>query len=104
MIHFNNITRQHGSQVLFRNASFQILANARTGLVGPNGAGKTTIFRLITGEEQPDKGEVSRPGQIVIGYFSQDIGEMSGRQLVGLLRLAVGRQSQDLYFALHVSI
>ncbi len=78
MIHVNNITRQHGPQILFRDASFQILPNTRTGLVGPNGAGKTTIFRLITGEEQPDKGEVSRPGSTVIGYFSQEIGEMSG--------------------------
>ncbi|MBU0674759.1 MAG: ATP-binding cassette domain-containing protein [Proteobacteria bacterium] len=79
MIHINNVTRQHGSQILFREASFQILANSRTGLVGANGAGKTTIFRLITGEEQPDKGSVSRPGQVVIGYFSQEVGEMSGR-------------------------
>ncbi|MEN8135055.1 MAG: ABC-F family ATP-binding cassette domain-containing protein [Thermodesulfobacteriota bacterium] len=91
MIHFNNITRQHGSQVLFRDASFQILANARTGLVGPNGAGKTTIFRLITGEEQPDKGEVSRPGQIVIGYFSQEIGEMSGRTALAEVMAASAR-------------
>ncbi|MCK4840132.1 MAG: ABC-F family ATP-binding cassette domain-containing protein, partial [Desulfobulbaceae bacterium] len=91
MIHFNNITRQHGSQVLFRDASFQILANARTGLVGPNGSGKTTIFRLITGEEQPDKGEVSRPGQIVIGYFSQEVGEMCGRSALAEVMAASAR-------------
>ncbi len=79
MIHFNNITRQHGPQILFRDASFQILPNTRTGLVGPNGAGKTTVFRLLTGEEQPDQGEVSRPGSLVLGNFSQEVGEMSGR-------------------------
>ena len=56
MVHLSNITRQHGSQILFRDASFQILAKSRTGLVGPNGAGKTTIFRIITGEEEPDGG------------------------------------------------
>ncbi len=59
MIHLTNITKQHGSQILFQNASLQILPGTRTGLVGPNGAGKTTIFRLITGEEEPDSGEIS---------------------------------------------
>ncbi|MGE4490852.1 MAG: ABC-F family ATP-binding cassette domain-containing protein [Syntrophotalea sp.] len=79
MIHLTNITRQHGSQILFDGASFQIPAATRTGLVGPNGAGKTSIFRLITGEEMPDRGEISCAKKAVIGYFSQDVGEMSGR-------------------------
>ena len=91
MIHLNNITRQHGTRVLFRDASFQILPNTRSGLVGPNGAGKTTIFRLITGEEQPDQGEVSRPGSTVIGYFSQEIGEMSGRSALAEVMAASAR-------------
>ncbi|MDR3631407.1 MAG: ATP-binding cassette domain-containing protein, partial [Desulfocapsaceae bacterium] len=46
MIHLTNICKQHGSRILFQNASLQILPETRTGLVGPNGAGKTTIFRL----------------------------------------------------------
>ncbi|MFH1156432.1 MAG: ABC-F family ATP-binding cassette domain-containing protein [Pseudomonadota bacterium] len=79
MIHLTNITKQHGSQVLFKNASMQILPGSRYGLVGPNGAGKTTIFRLITGEEFPDTGEITFSKKIKIGYFSQDVGEMSGR-------------------------
>jgi len=79
MIHLSNITRQHGSQVLFRDASFQILPGSRTGLVGPNGAGKTTIFRIITGEEEPDGGEITCAKRTTIGYFSQDVGDMSGR-------------------------
>src|SRR5512137_2463968 len=78
MIHLSNITRQHGSQVLFKDASFQILPGSRTGLVGPNGAGKTTIFRLITGEEEPDSGEIVCAKKTTIGYFSQDVGEMAG--------------------------
>ncbi|NLB05600.1 MAG: ATP-binding cassette domain-containing protein, partial [Desulfobulbaceae bacterium] len=45
MIHLTNISKQHGSRVLFHNASMQILPATRTGLVGPNGAGKTTVFR-----------------------------------------------------------
>jgi ATP-binding cassette, subfamily F, member 3 len=79
MIQLVDISRQHGSQILFQNASFQILPETRTGLVGPNGAGKTTIFRLITGEEHPDGGEIVVPKKTVIGYFSQDVGEMAGR-------------------------
>ena len=79
MIHLSNITRQHGSQVLFRDASFQILPGTHTGLVGPNGAGKTTIFRIITGEEEVDAGEITRARNTTIGYFSQDVGDMAGR-------------------------
>ncbi len=79
MIHLSNITRQHGTQLLFRDASFQILPGSRTGLVGPNGAGKTTIFRIITGEEEVDSGDITCAKRTTIGYFSQDVGEMSGR-------------------------
>jgi ATP-binding cassette, subfamily F, member 3 len=79
MVHLSNITRQHGSQVLFRDASFQILPGTHTGLVGPNGAGKTTIFRIITGEEEVDAGDITRARKTTIGYFSQDVGDMAGR-------------------------
>ncbi len=79
MIHLTNITKQHGNRVLFKNASFQILPGSRAGLVGPNGAGKSTIFRLITGEEALDSGDISCGKKTVIGYFSQDVGDMSGR-------------------------
>ena len=79
MIHLTNISKQHGSQILFTNASLQILPGVRTGLVGPNGAGKSTIFRLITGEEEVDRGDISCSKKTVIGYFSQEVGEMAGR-------------------------
>ena len=79
MIHLSNISKQHGSQILFRDAGFQILPGSRNGLVGPNGAGKTTIFRIITGEEEVDSGEITCAKKTTIGYFSQDVGEMAGR-------------------------
>jgi ATP-binding cassette subfamily F protein 3 len=79
MIHFSGISKQYGPQILFRDAGFQILPGSRSGLVGPNGAGKTTIFRLIMGEEEFDSGEITKARNVVCGYFSQDVGAMSGR-------------------------
>ncbi len=90
MIHLTNIQKQHGSQILLQNASLQILPATHTGLVGPNGAGKTTIFRLITGEEEPDKGEISCSKKTVIGYFSQDVGDMAGRTVLAEVMSAAG--------------
>jgi ATP-binding cassette, subfamily F, member 3 len=90
MIHLTNIYMQHGRQVLFQNASLQILPGTKTGLVGPNGTGKTTIFRLITGEEEADKGDISCSKKTVIGYFSQDVGEMAGRSVIAEVMSAAG--------------
>lgn len=90
MIHITNISKQHGSQIIFRNASLQILPGTRTGLVGANGAGKTTIFRLITGEEEPDAGDISCAKRTTIGYFSQDVGDMSGQSALAEVMSAAG--------------
>jgi ATP-binding cassette subfamily F protein 3 len=90
MIHLTNITKQHGDRILFKNASLQITTGSRIGLVGPNGAGKTTIFRLITGKEAADSGDISCRKKINIGYFSQDVGEMSGRSALEEVMSASG--------------
>src|ERR671920_2407830 len=82
MISFSHISKQYGRQVLFVDASFQLNPGEKVGLVGPNGSGKTTLFRMITGEEQADEGEVSVPRKLTIGYFRQDIEEMSGRSVL----------------------
>src|SRR6201996_7042573 len=79
MIRLDNISKQQGHQILFIVASAALQKGEKVGLVGPNGAGKTTLFRMITGEEQPDEGQVSVDRGVSIGYFSQDVGEMSGR-------------------------
>jgi len=91
MIHLTNITRQHGARVLFKDASFQILPGSRSGLVGPNGAGKSTIFRLITGEEDLDGGDISCSKKTVIGYFSQEVGDMAGRSALAEVMAASAR-------------
>src|SRR4051812_23219434 len=82
MISFSKVSKQYGRQVLFVDASFQLNPNEKVGLVGPNGSGKTTLFRMITGEEQPDEGDVSVPKKLTIGYFRQDVEEMSGRSVL----------------------
>ena len=82
MIRLDNITKQNGHQLVFIEASAALNRGEKIGLVGPNGAGKTTLFRLIVGRVQPDEGQVSTDRGITIGYFSQDVGEMSGRSAV----------------------
>src|SRR5438093_9897935 len=82
MISFSHINKQYGRQVLFVDASFQLNPGEKVGLVGPNGAGKTTLFRMIAGEETPDEGDLSVPKKLTIGYFRQDVEEMSGRSVL----------------------
>ena len=82
MIRLDSVSKQHGQQILFLEASMGVFKGERVGLVGPNGSGKSTIFRMIVGEEPPDSGQVAVDRGIVIGYFSQDVGEMAGRTVV----------------------
>src|SRR5215208_520095 len=82
MIRLDNIGKQNGRQILFIEASAALQRGEKIGLVGPNGSGKTTLFRMITGEEQPDEGQVAVDRGVTIGYFSQDVGEMAGRSAV----------------------
>jgi ATPase subunit of ABC transporter with duplicated ATPase domains len=82
MIRLDNINKQQGHQILFIEASAALQKGEKAGLVGPNGAGKTTLFRMITGQEQPDEGQIAVDRGVTIGYFSQDVGEMSGRSAV----------------------
>jgi ATPase subunit of ABC transporter with duplicated ATPase domains len=82
MIALSGVYKQYGRQILFVDASFQLNTGEKIGLVGPNGSGKTTIFRLITGEEHADDGDVSVPKKLSIGYFRQEIDEMAGRPVL----------------------
>jgi ATPase subunit of ABC transporter with duplicated ATPase domains len=82
MIRLDNVSKQVGHQILFIEASAALLKGEKIGLVGPNGAGKTTLFRMISGAETPDEGQVMVDRGMSIGYFSQDVGEMSGRSAV----------------------
>jgi len=90
MIRLNNISKQHGHQILFIDASMGIQKGEKVGLVGPKGAGKSTLFRMIAGEEQPDDGQVTIDTGMTIGYFDQDVGEMSGQSAVAAVMDGVG--------------
>src|SRR6201996_2206287 len=90
MIRLDNISKQNGHQLLFIEASMGVQKGEKVGLVGPNGAGKTTLFRMITGQEQPDDGLVVIDPGMTLGYFSQDVGEMSGQSAVAAVMDGVG--------------
>ncbi len=94
MIHLTNVTKRSGQRVLYENASFQVRPGDRIGLVGPNGAGKTTIFRIITNEDTSDGGHVAIDSNCVIGYFSQDVGDMRGRSALEEVKAGAGRTSE----------
>ena len=94
MIRLDNISKQNGHHLLFVDASAALQKGEKVGLVGPNGAGKTTLFRLITGEEQPDEGQVAVERGVTIGYFSQDVGEMAGRSAVAEVMDGAGPVSE----------
>jgi ATPase subunit of ABC transporter with duplicated ATPase domains len=91
MISLTRVGKQYGRQLLFVDASFQLNAGEKVGLVGPNGSGKTTLFRMITGEEVADEGDVTVPKKLTVGYFRQDVEEMSGRSVLDEAILGSGR-------------
>ena len=94
MIRLDNVSKQNGHQILFIEASAALQKGEKVGLVGPNGSGKTTLFRMITGQELPDEGQVVLERGLTIGYFSQDVGEMSGRSAVAEVMDGAGPVSE----------
>jgi ATPase subunit of ABC transporter with duplicated ATPase domains len=102
VIRLDSVSKQHGQQILFLDASMSVFRGERVGLVGPNGSGKSTIFRLIVGQEAADAGHVIVERGVTVGYFDQDVGEMAGRSVVeetmaGAGEVAeVGRELQRL--------
>ena len=82
MIRLDTISKQNGARLIFIEASAALQRGEKIGLVGPNGAGKTTLFRMITGQEEPDEGQILVDRGVSIGFFSQDVGEMAGRSAV----------------------
>jgi ATPase subunit of ABC transporter with duplicated ATPase domains len=94
MIRLEAISKQNGHQILFIEAAAALQKGEKVGLVGPNGSGKTTLFRMISGQEVPDEGQVAVDRGVTIGYFSQDVGEMAGRSAVAEVMDGAGPVSE----------
>ena len=94
MVNVSGLRVTLGERVLFNNENFLIRKNDRIGLVGPNGSGKSTIFKVITGREKPDDGVIAVDPGTVIGYFSQDVGEMGGRSALEEVLSGAGKISE----------
>ncbi len=71
VIEVKNVTKAYGDKLLFENLSFTIPQGGIVGVIGPNGAGKSTLFRLITGQETPDSGEVEIGETVKLGFVDQ---------------------------------
>jgi len=71
VIEVKNVTKAYGDKLLFENLSFTIPQGGIVGVIGPNGAGKSTLFRLITGQEVPDSGEVEIGETVKLGFVDQ---------------------------------
>jgi ATPase subunit of ABC transporter with duplicated ATPase domains len=94
MLKLDKISKRHGSQILFVDASMAVQRGEKVGLVGPNGAGKSTVFRLIVGTESCDEGVIAVDRGVTIGYFDQDVGEMSGASTLEATKAGAGELAQ----------
>jgi sulfate-transporting ATPase len=82
VIEFNGVTKCFGDKLLMDNVSFNIPAGAIVGIIGPNGAGKSTLFKMITGQQQPDSGEVVVGPTVRMAYVDQSRDCLDGSKTV----------------------
>jgi ATP-binding cassette subfamily F protein 3 len=85
MIQLESVAKSFGGQVVLREVTWHLTRGQRIGLVGPNGAGKTTLCRILTGEMEPDAGEVRRARTTTIGYLPQEISPAGDGTVLGHL-------------------
>ena len=82
LVTISGVSKSHAAQHLFSDVGLQISAGRRLAIVGPNGAGKTTLLELITGEQEPDAGTITRAKDTVIGYLRQEVAQTRGRSVL----------------------
>jgi ATP-binding cassette subfamily F protein 3 len=87
------VSKSHAAQHLFSDVGLQIAAGRRIAIVGPNGAGKTTLLELITGDQQPDAGTITRARDTVIGYLRQEVAQTRGRSALDEVLAGAGEVS-----------
>ncbi|CAK0364601.1 ABC transporter ATP-binding protein [Burkholderia pseudomallei] len=82
VIEFKNVSKSFGDRLLIDNLNFKIPAGAIVGIIGPNGAGKSTLFKMLTGKEQPDSGEVVLGPTVKLAYVDQSRDALDGSKTV----------------------
>ena len=82
VIEFKDVSKAYGDRLLLDNVSFKIPAGAIVGIIGPNGAGKSTLFRMLTGKEQPDSGEIVQGPTVKLAYVDQSRDALDGSKTV----------------------
>ena len=82
VIEFKNVSKAYGDRLLIDNLSFKVPAGAIVGIIGPNGAGKSTLFRMLTGRETPDSGEIVMGPTVKLAYVDQSRDALDGGKTV----------------------
>jgi sulfate-transporting ATPase len=82
VIEFKGVTKAFKDRLLMDNLSFSIPAGAIVGIIGPNGAGKSTLFKMITGQEKPDSGEVNIGQTVKLAYVDQSRDDLNNNKTV----------------------
>ncbi|MDR5814570.1 MULTISPECIES: energy-dependent translational throttle protein EttA [unclassified Caballeronia] len=82
VIEFKNVSKSYGDRLLIDDLSMKIPAGAIVGIIGPNGAGKSTLFRMLTGKEQPDSGEIVKGPTVRLAYVDQSRDALGGDKTV----------------------
>jgi len=82
VIEFRNVSKSYGDRVLIDDLSFIVPNGAIVGIIGPNGAGKSTLFRMLTGQEKPDQGEIVMGPTVKLAYVDQSRDKLEGNHNV----------------------
>jgi ATP-binding cassette ChvD family protein len=82
VIDFEHLSKAYGDTLLIDDLSFKLPPGGIVGVIGPNGAGKTTLFRMITGQEKPDKGKITIGESVQLGYVDQSRDALDGKKTV----------------------
>jgi len=82
VMEFKNVSKKFGDRLLFDDLNFLVPGGAIVGIIGPNGAGKSTLFKMITGQEKPDTGEIVVGPTVKLSYVDQSRGALGGSNTV----------------------
>jgi ATP-binding cassette ChvD family protein len=82
VVDFEGLSKAFGDRVLIEDLTFKLPPGGIVGVIGPNGAGKTTLFRMITGQEKPDKGTITVGESVHLGYVDQSRDNLDGKKTV----------------------